>query len=63
LQDEIEHDEEEKGEMKKLKRDKRKEKKSKKEQSEIKCNVCKEAFDTRNALFTHIKKTGHARAM
>lgn len=55
---------EEKG---KSKKDKRKEKKQKKEDeqksSDLRCNVCKEQFDTRNALFTHIKKTGHARAM
>lgn len=47
---------------------KRKEKKAKKaaeEQSSdpLRCNVCKELFETRNALFTHIKKTGHARAL
>lgn len=52
----------------KSKKDKRKEKKSKKEDdsskaSDLKCNVCKEDFETRNALFTHIKKTGHARAV
>lgn len=49
------------------KKDKRKEKKAKKDddkkQSDLRCNVCKESFDTRNALFTHIKKTGHARAV
>ena len=51
----------------KSKRDKRKEKKAKKEEesksSDLRCNVCKEQFETRNSMFTHIKKTGHARAM
>jgi len=49
------------------KKDKRKQKKAQKEEenkaNSLKCNVCKESFDTRNALFTHIKKTGHARAV
>mmetsp|Transcript_45505 Transcript_45505/g.89519 ORF Transcript_45505/g.89519 Transcript_45505/m.89519 type:complete len:846 (-) Transcript_45505:143-2680(-) len=28
--------------------------------TEWRCNVCSNLFDTRNKLFTHIKKTGHA---
>ncbi|KAI7847970.1 hypothetical protein BDC45DRAFT_524513 [Circinella umbellata] len=51
----------------KTKREKRKEKKKQKEEkaatSELLCNVCGEDFSTRNLLFTHIKKTGHALAV
>ena len=28
--------------------------------SPVTCNVCKHEFPTRNKLFDHIKKTGHA---
>ena len=52
------------------KKDKRKQKKQQKEKvseeenkQSLKCNICKEQFDARNALFNHIKKTGHARAV
>lgn len=49
------------------KRDKRKikqaAKKEKAKEAELTCNVCKETFEARNALFKHIKDTGHARAI
>ena len=28
----------------------------------LKCNTCKQVFDSRNRLFTHLKETGHAHA-
>ncbi|CAO3650660.1 unnamed protein product [Cunninghamella blakesleeana] len=48
----------------KTKREKRKEKKKQKEEAEnkISCNVCGEAFETRNKLFSHVNATGHALA-
>ncbi|KAI8337641.1 hypothetical protein BC941DRAFT_425822 [Chlamydoabsidia padenii] len=52
----------------KTKREKRKEKKKQKEEEEESkiannvCNVCGDAFETRNKLFSHVNATGHALA-
>ena len=43
------------------KREKKKQpQKQESKEEEFKCNVCQEAFATRNKLFTHIKDSGHA---
>ncbi|GET02955.1 DnaJ-domain-containing protein [Rhizophagus clarus] len=41
---------------------KEKKKKKKEVSNQIKCNVCSQAFPTRNKLFDHIKATNHAQA-
>ncbi|GJD05688.1 DnaJ homolog subfamily C member 21 [Galdieria sulphuraria] len=47
-------------ENKKKERKKRRNKSDKKNETSIRCNVCNETFSSRNKLFEHIRKEGHA---